>query len=148
MHSIPWRYLRQVESARDRRRRDPDWGLTVALTLCNAISEPKIKSRNITTTMTNVNAAPLEKRTKVELLLPAESAIRFLAQVDQFCDVKTETRKSVNPHNNCNLSGLQTVLSEKQTKPFGFLPATQDDRKWKFFMSDFEWTASTESICS
>ena len=52
--------------------------------------------------MSNVNAAPLEKRTKVELLL-------------------------------------------QQTKPFGFLQATQDDRKWEFFMSDFEWTASAES---
>ena len=45
------------------------------------------------------------------------------------------------------LDGLQTELSEKQTKPFGFLPATQDDRKWvpEFFMSDFEWTTSAES---
>ena len=43
------------------------------------------------------------------------------------------------------LDGLQTVLSEKQTKPFGFLPAAQDDWKWEFFMSDFEWTASAES---
>ena len=41
---------------------------------CDAISEPKIISRNRTTTMSNVNAAPLEKRTKVELLLPAETA--------------------------------------------------------------------------
>ena len=43
------------------------------------------------------------------------------------------------------LDGLQKVLSEKQTTPFGFLLATQDDRKWEFFMSDFEWTASAES---
>ena len=44
-----------------------------------------------------------------------------------------------------NLNGLQTVLSEKQTKSFGFLPATQDDRKWEFFRGDFEWTALAES---
>ena len=50
--------------------------------------------------MSNANAAPLEKRTEVELLLPAESVICIWAQVDQFCDAKTETQKSVNPHNN------------------------------------------------
>ena len=59
-------------------------------------------------TMSNVNAAPLEKRTKVELLLPAVSVFWIWAQVDQFCDVKIETRKSVNPwpHNNNNLRWL------------------------------------------
>ena len=69
--------------------------------------------------MSNINAAPLEKRTEVERLLPAESVIWMWAHVDRFCDGKTETQKSVNPHNN-NLDGLQKVLSEKQTKPFGF----------------------------
>ena len=67
------------------------------------------------------------------------------AQIDQFCDAKIETRKSVNPHNNNNLVGLQTVLSEKQTRPFGFVPATQEDRKTELFRGDLEWTASAES---
>ena len=58
--------------------------------------------------MSNVNAAPLEKRKKVKLVLPAESVFWIWAQVDRLCDgghidAKTETRKSVNPYNSNNL---------------------------------------------
>ena len=96
--------------------------------------------------MSNVNAAPLEKRTEVELLLPAESVIWMWAQVDRFCDANTEQLKNQSILTTTTiLDGLQTVLCEKQTKPFGFLQATQDDRKWEFYMSDFEWTASAKS---
>ena len=112
---------------------------------CDAISEPKIKSRNITTTISNVNAAPLEKWTKVELLLPAESVIWIWAQVDQFCDAKTLTQNSVNPHNDDNLRWFTNSAEWEIDQTFWFLPATQDDWKWEFFMSDFDWTESAES---
>ena len=87
---------------------------------CDAISEPKIISRNRTTTMSNVNAAPLEKRTKVELLLPAESVIWIWAQVDRFCDAKTETQKSVNPHNRNNLRWFTNSAEWVADQPFWF----------------------------
>ena len=112
MHLIPWRYWRQVASAHGFSPKGP----------CDAISEPKIKSRNRTTTMSNVNVAPLEKRTKVELL-PAESVFWIWAQVDQFCDAKIETRKSVNPHNNNNLRWLKFRAEWEIDQTFWFLPA-------------------------
>ena len=85
-----------LESARGRRRRDP----------VTRFQNPKLNPETKTTTMSNVNAAPLEKRTEVERLLPAESVSWIWAQVNQFCDAKTETRNSVNPHNNSNLRWL------------------------------------------
>ena len=117
----------------------------VAEGTCDAISKPKIKSRNITTLMSNINAAPLEKRTEVELLLAAKSVIWMWAQVNRFCDAKQKLENQSILTTTTTLDGLQKVLSEKQTKPFGFLQATQDNWKWEFFMSDFEWTASAES---
>ena len=95
--------------------------------------------------MSNVNAAPLAKRTEVEMVLPVESVIWIWAQVDWFCDAKTETRNSVNPHNNNNIRWLTFRAEWEIDQTFWFLPAQQDDRKWEFFMSDFEWTASAES---
>ena len=87
---------------------------------CDEISEPKIKSRNIITTMSNVNAAPLEKRTEVELSLPAENVIWIWAQVDQFCDAKIKTRNSVNPHNSNNLTWFANSTQRETDQTFWF----------------------------
>ena len=63
--------------------------------------------------MSNVNVAPLEKRTKVVLLLPAESVFWIGAQIDRFCDSKQKLENQSILTTTTILDGLHSVLSEK-----------------------------------
>ena len=136
MHLIPWRYWRQAVSAHGRRRRDP----------VTRFQNPKLYPGTEQRQWVMQMQRPWRNERKWSCCCPLRVyfGIWIWAQVDEFCDAKIETRKSVNPHNN-NLRWFTNSAEGETDQTFWFLPATQDDRKREFFMSDFELTASAES---
>ena len=64
-----------------------------------------------------------------QTLMRVFNTMDIWAQVDRFCDAKTEARKSVNPHNNNNLKWF-TNSAEKQQR-------RQNRETYNFFPNDF-----------
>ena len=93
--------------------------------------------------MSNVSAVPFEKYTVVEMLLPAKRVILDSGPRRSILWLKNRNSKFNNKNNKyIYIYILQTVLSVKQSKPFGYLQAAQGLQQREFFMSDLQLATS------